>query len=62
MAKKLKPLTLEEMIDEGVKLVIGAFGKGEDLRGAVTMIIVGTSNWTEQNLKEYDKNIKRSAK
>lgn len=50
-----KRLTYDEMVDEGVKLVIGAFGKGEDLRGAVSMIVIGTSNWTEANLKEKEK-------
>jgi len=52
MAKKR--LTYDEMVDEGVKLVIRAFGKGEDLRGAVSLLISGTSLWTEANLKEKE--------
>lgn len=47
-----KRLTHEEMVDEGVKAVIRAFGKGEDLRGAVWQIVTGTALWTEANLKE----------
>ena len=46
-----KPLTYNEMVDEGVRLILTAFGKGEDLRGAVSMIVIGTSNWTEANIK-----------
>ncbi len=48
----MKRLTHEEMVDEGVRLVISAFGKGEDLHGAMSLIVCGVSNWTQQNMKE----------
>ena len=48
----MEPLTYDEMVDEGVKLVISAFGKGEDLHGAMAMFVSGVSNWTQQNIKD----------
>lgn len=50
-----KRLTYDEMVDEGVKLVISAFGKGEDLRGSVSLMVSATALWTEANLKEKEK-------
>lgn len=55
MAEKL--LTFDEMVDEGVKAIIRAFGKGEDLRGAVFYIVQGTSQWTADVLKEKEKDL-----
>lgn len=49
MAEKRR--THEEMVDEGVKTIIRAFGKGQDLHGAVWQIVTGTALWTEANLK-----------
>ena len=46
-----KPLTYDEMVDEGVGLVIRAFGKGEDLRGAISVLVSGTALWAQANLK-----------
>lgn len=48
-----KRLTHQEMVDEGVKVIIRAFGKGEDLHGAVWQIVTSTAMWTEANLKAY---------
>lgn len=50
-----KRLTYDEMVDEGVKTIIRAFGKGEDLHGAVWQIVTGTALWTEANLKAAKK-------
>ena len=50
-----KRLTYDEMVDEGVKLVIRAFGKGEDLRGAISVLVSGTALWAEANLKAEKK-------
>ncbi len=50
-----KKLTFDEMVDEGVKAIIRAFGKGEDLRGAVAYIVCGTAQWTATNIKEKEK-------
>lgn len=50
-----KKMTLDEVVDAGVKTILGAFDKGEDLRGAVTILVIGVANWTQQNLEEYDK-------
>ena len=52
---KTKRLTYDEMVDEGIRLVISAFGKGEDLHGAMSMFVVGVSNWTKANMEEAEK-------
>ena len=50
-----KRLTHAEMVDAGVQTIIRAFGKGEDLHGAVWQIVTGVSIWTERNLEEAEK-------
>ena len=50
-----KRLTYNEMVDEGVKLVIGAFVKGEDLRGAISVLVSGTALWAKANLEAEGK-------
>lgn len=55
MAKE-KETTFEDLVDNGILQIARAFGKGEDLRGAVWAICAGTANWatqeTEKRLKE----------
>ncbi len=46
-----KRLTYDEMVDEGVKLVIRAFGKDEDLHGAISVLVSGTALWAKANLE-----------
>ncbi len=50
-----KALTFTDLVDSGVLSIIRAFGKGEDLRGAVWGIVNGTCNWVAQ--KRVDEGI-----
>ena len=41
-----KELTFDDLVEEGVKAILRAFGKGEDLDGAVYYIVNGTAQWS----------------
>ncbi len=47
-----KRLTYDELVDEGVKAIIRSFGRGEDLRGAVSFIVRATALWVEEDNKK----------
>ncbi|KKM06003.1 hypothetical protein LCGC14_1748320 [marine sediment metagenome] len=47
-----KEVTFEELVDSGVQQIIRAFGKGEDLHGAVWAIVTGTANWADDCAKK----------
>lgn len=52
-AKKDDHPTMEEMVEYGISKVIEAFGKGENLRGAVYSIVHHSAHWGVENHKRY---------
>jgi len=61
MAKRKDPPTFDDMVDYGVSQVIKAFGKGEDLRGAVSSIVMVTAQWGADNRDRHKESIKKSS-
>lgn len=49
-----KRLTHDELIEDGISQILRAFGKGEDLRGAVWYIVTASAQWGA----DYEKHIK----
>ena len=45
--------TMDDMVEYGVARVIEAFGKGENLRGAVYSIVNASAHWGAENEKRY---------
>lgn len=51
MAKE-KEVTFKDLIDDGVLQIIRAFGKGEDLQGAMWNIVNRATNWGADQAKK----------
>ena len=45
MAKKIK---FEDLVDDGIRQILRAFGKGEDLHGAVWAIVNNAAYWGDR--------------
>ena len=60
---KEEEVTFQDMVDWGIQRIIKAFGKGEDLQGAVFGIVQGAAAWgserTEKRLREEKENKKK---
>ncbi len=54
--EKEKEVTFEDLVNNGILQIARAFGKGEDLRGAVWAICAGTANWSEDQVKKRKDN------
>lgn len=44
-----KEVTLDQMVEFGIGRILQAFGKGEDLKGAVTSIVIASAQWGRDN-------------
>ncbi len=44
-------LTFDDMVEFAIGRVITAFGKGEDLRGAMWLVVNSSANWGAENEK-----------
>ncbi len=49
-----KKVVFDDLVDHGVLTIGRAFGKGEDLRGAVWAIVAGACNWECQRIKDNE--------
>lgn len=54
--------TTEDMIQMGIRQIIRAFGKGEDLRGAVGGIVLQSAAWGADNYKRRQEEAKAERK
>lgn len=65
MTKKIaegdKHPTMDEMVEFGIARVIEAFGKGENLRGAIWLITNSAAHWGAENEKRYQAELKKKA-
>jgi hypothetical protein len=59
MASEKKPLEYQDIVDEGLKAVIRSFGKGEDLRSAVSYIVIMSLNWRREMDEAEAKKVKK---
>jgi hypothetical protein len=49
--KKVDHATFEDMVEFAISQVISAFGKGENLRGAMWLVVNSSANWGAENEK-----------
>lgn len=56
MSEEMKRPTYDEMVDNAVKQIIRAFGKGSDLHGACATIVNSSANWGAENVRNKEKN------
>jgi len=50
-----KSLTFDEMVDQGVEVMLRALGKGSDLRSSISLIINSSACWGAENARRYDR-------
>jgi len=59
MSKKVDkpraPLTFDEMVDQGVKVIFKSLGKGKDLRSTVSLIIMSAAAWGAENVRRAER-------
>jgi len=62
MNKDTKTTTFEEMVDSGVAQIWAAMGKGESLKGQVSLIVMASAQWGAENARRYDAKLARQGK
>lgn len=53
--------SMDDMVEYGIARVIEAFGKGENLHGAVYSIVNASAHWGARNEKRYQAELKKKA-
>jgi hypothetical protein len=49
-----KQTTFEKMVESGVAQIWATLGKGEDLQGAVSLIVMASAQWGAENARRAD--------